>query len=151
VAEAKAIYQRALLRTPDNAVLLNNLALIYAQEGDAQGIAPARKAQALLPVPEITDTLGWVLVRAGQVAEGLNYLRDAQSRAAAEPGISYHIAYALVRMGRDEDALRELTRLFRKDADFPEQEAADKLRREVQARLGRGAGARDAGLDPVVE
>ncbi len=151
VAEAKAIYQRALLRTPDNAVLLNNLALIYAQEGDAQGIELARKAQALSPVPEITDTLGWVLVRAGQFAEGLNYLRDAQSRAAAEPGISYHIAYALVRLGRDEDALRELTQLLRKDGDFPEQEAADKLRREVQGRLGQGSGARDAGRDPVVE
>jgi putative PEP-CTERM system TPR-repeat lipoprotein len=151
VAEAKAIYQRALLRTPENPILLNNLALIYAQEGDAQGIALARKAQALLPVPEIADTLGWVLVRAGQVAEGLGYLRDAQSRAAADPGISYHIAYALVRMGRDEEALRELALLVRKDADFPEQEAADQLRREVQARLGRGSGARDAGLDLVVE
>lgn len=149
--EAKAIYQRALVRTPDNAALLNNLALIYVQEASPKAIELARKAHALLPAPEITDTLGWVLVRSGQLEEGLNYLRDAQTRAAAEPGISYHIAYALVRMGRPEDARRELKSLFQKDTDFPERDAAIKLQEELDTAATARARAQDAGFDPAVE
>jgi cellulose synthase operon protein C len=149
-AEAKEIYQRALARTPDNATLLNNLALIYAQEGSPKAIELARKAHQILPAPEITDTLGWVLVRAGQFDEGLTHLRDAQTRAAAEPGIGYHIAYALDRMGRPDEALAELKRLFGKDTDFPERDDAGTLRRAIEARIGAGGG-RGTGFDAVVE
>jgi hypothetical protein len=39
-------------------------------------------------------------VQRGEFADGLRYLRDARSRAAADPGISDHIAVALKEMGR---------------------------------------------------
>jgi predicted Zn-dependent protease len=149
--EAKEVYRRALARTPKNATVLNNLALIYAQEGSPKGIELARQAHQLLPAPEITDTLGWVLVQAGQVPEGLNYLRDAQSRAAAQPGIGYHIAFALDRLDRQDEALRELKILFQKDQDFPEREAALKLRRTIEAHTAAAPGGRKAGFDPVAE
>ena len=151
VAEAKDLYQRALARTPKNATLLNNLALLYSQEGSPKAIELARQAHDLLPSPEITDTLGWVLVRDGKLEDGLTYLREAQARAAAAPGVAYHIAYALERLGRPDEARRELKLLFQKDPDFPEREAAGKLRRELDARPAAAGVERGAEFDQVVE
>ena len=149
--EAKEIYQRVLASAPDNATALNNLALVYAREGGPKAIEFARKAYALVPAPEITDTLGWVLVQGGQVEEGLKYLREAQSRAAAAPGVGYHIAYALERLGRKDEALRELKILFQKESDFPERDAALTLRRQLEPRNAVPDGRPDPGLDPVAE
>jgi len=151
LAEAKEIYQRALARTPDNATVLNNLALIYAQEGSPKAIELARRAHELLPAPEITDTLGWVLVQGGQVEDGLNYLREAQARAAADASVGYHIAYALDRLGRREEALRELKIVFQKEKDFPEREAAGTLRRRLESGAAPSEGRRDPGFDPLAD
>ncbi len=161
--EARQVYEQALARTPDNPALLNNLALVYAKEQSPRALELARKAHGLLPAPEITDTLGWVLVQAGQVEEGLEYLRQAQTRSADQPGVGYHIAVALDRLGRREEALRELKVLNEKGKDFPEREAADALRRQLQAQVpGQDPGQdqdqgafhmrrADPGFDPVAD
>ncbi len=151
-AEAKEIYERALARTPNNVTLLNNLALIYAEEGSPKALELARKAHQALPAPEITDTLGWVLVKSGQVEAGLGYLREAQTKAAAQAGVGYHIAYALERLGRQDEALGELRRILQQDSDFPEREAALNLRRQLEsAEAANAPTGRNLGFDPVAE
>lgn len=150
VAEAKAVYQRALARTPDNAALLNNLALVYARERSPRALELARKAHALLPAPEITDTLGWVMVQGGQVEEGLNYLREAQGRSPDQPGVYYHIAYALDRLGRRDEALGALKVLFQKDKDFPERTEATALRSRLMAQEPATDRRSAPNFDPVV-
>ena len=139
---ARALYEEALARTPDNPLLLNNLALIYASEGKPEALDLARRAHAAMPgTPELADTLGWILVLDGQVTEGLKYLRDAQSRAANDPGNRYHIAYALEKLNRHDEALRELDAAFEVNRPFPERDKAQELRRSLEA---RGAGASSA-------
>lgn len=139
-AEARMLLERALTQAPDNAVLLNNLAMVSADLDDPAALDYARRAYQLLPsAPEIADTLGWILVRRGQAEEGLRYLRDAQSRAAADDaGIGYHIGYALNVLGRTAEAIAELEKIATSEsADPQEQQRASRLLAELRAK-GRG-------------
>lgn len=152
-ADAQAIYRKALADSPDDPMLLNNLAMIYGNERRAEAIALARRAHALMPAaPEIADTLGWILVLDGQVDEGLKLLRDAQSRSADDPGIGYHIGYALDALGRNAEARRVLGQTLHAERPFPEREEAEKLLRRLDASApgtaGTGSGGRvDPGID----
>ena len=88
----------------------------------------ARRAHQAAPKdPAISDTLGWMLVRAGHPGEGLEYLRDARSRASANPEIRYHLAAALSLLGREQEALRELQQAIAYGTDFEGLEEARAL------------------------
>jgi len=134
-SQAVELFEKTLAQSPDNPLLLNNLALAYADSGDARALDHARRAYELRPgAPEIADTLGWVLVKQGEVLEGLRHLRDAQSRAATDAGISYHIAVALSELGRTDEAIDELVRAMRSAAGSAwEQERAARLLQELRA------------------
>jgi putative PEP-CTERM system TPR-repeat lipoprotein len=126
--EAQALYEQVLVQARDNPILFNNLALVLLRKDDPRALEYARKAHALLPnVPQVADTLGWILVKSGNPSEGLKHLRDAQSRAADDPGISYHIAVALSELGRPKEAIAELRRAVSREADFAEREGAEAL------------------------
>jgi putative PEP-CTERM system TPR-repeat lipoprotein len=131
---AMALFEQALERAPDNAMLLNNLAVVYNEQNDPRALVYARRAHDLLPnAAETGDTLGWVLVSQGEHAEGLKYLRDAQTRAAGDPGISYHIAVALKGLGRTEEAMTQLTRLLQSpNLDGAERDRAARLLEELR-------------------
>jgi tetratricopeptide (TPR) repeat protein len=134
---AMALLEQALERSPDNPMLLNNLAVVYNDLDDPRALVYARRAHDLLPsAAETGDTLGWVLVSRGQLSEGLKYLRDAQTRAAGDPGISYHIAVALKGLGRTEEAMAQLTRLLQSaDADFAQRDQAARLLEQLRSML----------------
>jgi len=137
IDEAKALFEKTLAQAPNNALLLNNMAMIYAETGDPRAADYARRAYELMPAaPEIADTLGWVLVKQGEIGEGLRHLRDAQSRAASDAGISYHIAVALRELGRVDEAIDELMRSMRSDAQRNEKERASRLLAELRAAAG---------------
>ena len=133
--KALALFERAERQAPDNPMLLNDLAVIYNALGDERALDYARRAYDKLPAsPEVGDTLGWILVQRGEVADGLRYLRDARSRAASDPGISYHIAVALKEMGRNAEAMDELVSLLRESRQqrFAEREQATALLDELR-------------------
>ena len=78
--------------------------------------------------PDFTDTLGWILVETGNPEEGLPYLRDAHTRAASNLEIRYHIAVALYRLDRKEEALAELKAILtERKARFPSRGDAEAL------------------------
>lgn len=131
--EAQALFEQSFARSPDSPLLLNNLALLFLRKNDPRALEYAQKAHELLPgVPQIADTLGWILVRAGRPGEGLKHLRDAQSRGAGDPGISYHIAVALRELGRAEEALRELQSAIRHRGEFRERMDAEALLEQLK-------------------
>ena len=108
--------------------MLNNLAMIYLHNNDPRGLEVAREAHAMAPErPKISDTLGWLLVKAGKPAEGLRHLRNANLRNSADRGIRYHIAAALVDLGRADEAGRELRGILSDDTAFPDRSAAEAL------------------------
>jgi putative PEP-CTERM system TPR-repeat lipoprotein len=127
-------FEQVLAEAPNNPMLLNNLAVIYNELGDERALPYARRAHKLLPnAPETADTLGWVLVTQGELVEGLKYLRDAQTRAAGDPGISYHIAVALKGLGRRDEAMAQLTELLQSaGSDFARRDQAARMLEELR-------------------
>lgn len=107
-------HERLLESSPNDASILNNLAWLYEETGDARALATAEHAYRLSPqAPEIMDTLGWILVQRGDAARGLTLLREAHARSATNPGIRYHLAVALARLGRKNEALAQLREVMR--------------------------------------
>jgi putative PEP-CTERM system TPR-repeat lipoprotein len=128
LAQAREHYELILETAPDAPGVLNNLAYILDKQGDGGALAMARRAHQAAPKdPAISDTLGWMLVRAGHPGEGLEYLRDARSRASANPEIRYHLAAALSLLGREQEALRELQQAIAYGTDFEGLEEARAL------------------------
>lgn len=98
---ARQVYEGLVMLAKKDARAYNNLANVLLRQGDPQALKYAEQAYALAPgVPQVNDTLGWVLVSQGQVEKGLRYLREAALRAPDDPVIKEHLNQALSRLGR---------------------------------------------------
>lgn len=98
---ARQVYEGLITLDARDARAYNNLANVLLQQKDSLALKYAEQARALAPnVPQVNDTLGWVLVSQGQVEKGLRYLREAALRAPDDPVIKDHLNQALARMGR---------------------------------------------------
>ena len=103
--------------------------------GDQRALATAREAYALAPQSAaIMDTLGWILVRSGQVPEGLALLEKAAAGANVSPEIKYHYAAALAQSGAKERAKEQLTQLLGTQTSFDGRAEAQQLLVELGAR-----------------
>ncbi|MCQ8102575.1 PEP-CTERM system TPR-repeat protein PrsT [Methylomonas sp. SURF-2] len=126
--EAQKHYEFLLSRYPNEPQFLNNLAYIYFNTGDGKALSYAEKAQQLAPEQASSnDTLGWILVNSGKAEQGLHYLRNAHSRMANEPEIRYHIAVALDKLGRKDEAMQELQQIVKSNLPFKDIEHARSL------------------------
>lgn len=132
LSEAAAHYERVLKEHPQVPDILNNLANIYYRLDDQRALGTAEKAHALAPEDvSINDTLGWILANQGQAERSLRYLRDAHYRDSGNPEIRYHIAFALVKLGRRDEAKRELETALDSGKPFDGIEEARKLQQEL--------------------
>jgi tetratricopeptide (TPR) repeat protein len=131
-ADARSLYEEILKRTPDEPDVLNNLANILLAQGNPAALDYAERAHRLAPNDaSVQDTLGWTLVQQGQVDAGLRHLRDARLRAPHNAEIRYHLAAALVRAGRAEEARKELQPVLASLASSPSGPEARKLAQEL--------------------
>ena len=125
-------YLYILERNPDDVSALNNIAWLYQLEGNADGLKYAERAHTLAPErPEVTDTLGWLLVQNGQTNRGLVLLQEAAVKAPHIPEIRYHVAVALAKAGRRDEARKVLDRLLKSGKGFQGIEDAKKLRAQL--------------------
>jgi putative PEP-CTERM system TPR-repeat lipoprotein len=110
-------YEFLLAKSPDNLVVLNNLAWCYQQVKDKRAVETAEKALNLNPEnPDVIDTLGWIVVESGDVRKGVELLRKAASLAPKSPEIRYHYAQSLAKIGNRPAAKEEFEKLL---FDFP--------------------------------
>jgi putative PEP-CTERM system TPR-repeat lipoprotein len=106
---ARLEYEQLLKGTPNDASTLNNLANVLLRLDPAAAVPVAERALAAAPGnANVIDTLGWVLLQNGQNERALQLLRDARLRSPAQPTIRYHLAAALVKAGRNQEAKAEL-------------------------------------------
>jgi putative PEP-CTERM system TPR-repeat lipoprotein len=127
-AEAIEEYQKLLEVDPNNVMALNNLAWLYQEANNPEGVKYAERAYKLVPHrPEVIDTLGWLLVQNGDTNRGLVLLQEATTKAPHLPDIRYHMAAALAKAGRREEARKELDRLIKSNKTFPERDKAEAL------------------------
>jgi cellulose synthase operon protein C len=128
-------YRQILQRQPKHVPSLNNLAWLYHQLGDSRALASAREAYALAPQSTaIMDTLGWILVQTGQVAEGLPLLEKAAAPTNAPAEVKYHYAAALARSGARDQAREQLSQLLGTQAGFDSRAEAQQLLVQLGAR-----------------
>jgi putative PEP-CTERM system TPR-repeat lipoprotein len=132
--QAIAYHERINDRWPGDPVIVNNLAWLYQRASDPRALTYAEQAHALAPEqPEILDTLGWSLVRQGEAGRGLTLLREAFARESTRIRTRYHIAVALDRLGRPEEARKELEAVLQFGSG-PLATSARKLLNELSAR-----------------
>jgi putative PEP-CTERM system TPR-repeat lipoprotein len=108
---AAAHLERAYSLLPNNPIVLNNLAWVRYELNRPGALSVARRAYRLASTaPAVIDTLGWILVQEGEVEEGVKLLYTANDAAPQVGDIAYHLAYALEKTGKKEDAIAVLER-----------------------------------------
>ena len=128
VTEAKKQYEAVITARPDHVPSLNELALIYHRDGDARALDYAKRAYAAAPgSPIVTDTVGWIMVRQGDVPNGLKLLARARDGAPEDPSIQYHVAYTLERTGKKSEAVEILKKAIASGKRFDEKADAELL------------------------
>lgn len=139
LAQAGTQYERILKEQGEDAVVLNNLANILRAQDKPQdkqkALEYAQRAYALAPNDAaVQDTLGWMLVEQGEIDRGIRHLRDARLRDPQNPEIRYHLAAALARAGRSEEARRELEPAMKEGLQYASREGATALWRTLSTR-----------------
>jgi predicted Zn-dependent protease len=127
IDDAERDLNAVLAKRPNDLVALNNLAWIYQQRNDPRARELARRAFLLAPMPQVADTLGWILVSQGDAATGLPLLRQAAGQLQTDPAVLYHLAVALSATGHRDDAITILTALVKAEGEFDDKPAARKL------------------------
>jgi cellulose synthase operon protein C len=128
-ASAVQQYRRLLDAHPNNATILNSLALASAQLKDPKAIEFAEQANKLAPdQPSIMNTLGTLLLDKGETARGVDLLRKASALAPQSADIRLSLAKALVQSGDKAAARRELDELTKLGDKFAQQSEVLKLR-----------------------
>lgn len=93
--QAQKLYEAALSHNANNALTLNNLAMIYFAKNDSRAITLAEQAYKLQPQnPAVLDTYGWILVGSKQREKGITLLQQAAALAPDVPEIADHLKRA---------------------------------------------------------
>jgi cellulose synthase operon protein C len=126
--EAIAEYERLAKQEPADPAVLNNLAWLLYEKGDARALDFAQQAHRAAPkVPEIADTYGWILVERNQAAAGLDVLQAALAGSPGNPDIQYHVAAAYAKSGQQGKAVELLRQSLKSGKPFRSREAAERL------------------------
>ena len=102
-------YETAYALDPKNHIIANNLAWLYQEKGDNKALGLAEKVLPLAENnPQVADTVGWIFVQNGKPIRGLVLLQQAALQAPHLPEIRVHLAEALIKTGRKNEARKEL-------------------------------------------
>lgn len=113
-AQAAKEYEAMLAIVPNAAGTMNNLAWVLGQEEQfPKAIEYAERANKLAPnVPALMETLGTLLVNAGQKDRGIKILKDAVTLDPRQTDVRLGYAKALMKVENREEARRELEQIL---------------------------------------
>jgi tetratricopeptide (TPR) repeat protein len=109
--EARQDYEHCLRLNPKNAMALNNLALLLAENhGDLdQALTYAQRARQLLPhFPDVSDTLGQIYLKKQLTDSALDTFKEIVAQQPARAIYRYHLGQAYAQKGEKEKAIQEL-------------------------------------------
>ncbi|HEX5226624.1 MAG TPA: tetratricopeptide repeat protein [Bryobacteraceae bacterium] len=119
--QAIANYRKALAKTPDDPVVLNNLAFLLAQTGGDNKEALQMVSTALRKapnVPQLRDTLAWVEIKSNNTSEALPILHTLTDKYPENTTFRYHYAVALMQSGDRAGAKRQAEMALSKNPPF---------------------------------
>jgi tetratricopeptide (TPR) repeat protein len=136
------LYEMMYERAPNQPVIANNLAsMISTYREDAESLerayAIARRLRGSDFAP-FQDTYGWIAYRQGDYDEALEHLEPAAAVLVDEPLVQYHLGMAYAAVGRNEEALAQLTRALQLAGPEDTRAQFETARAEI-ARLQGGA------------
>jgi tetratricopeptide (TPR) repeat protein len=124
--EARARYQEVLEIDPRAAVAANNLAWMYADQGQQLDIALqlAQTATAQLPdEPSVSDTLAWVYYKKDLSESAIRILEPLTQQQPKNPIFRYHLGMAYAQTGKNDLARQSLERALA--LNLPARETAE--------------------------
>jgi len=124
--EAKKQYEAVLARNATSPIAANNLAWLYAEDGEKLDVALqlAQTAKQRLPnQAEVNDTLGFVYLKKDLPSLAIPPLQDAVKAQPKNPTFLYRLASAQAKTGNKTAARALLERALASGTAFPE--AAD--------------------------
>jgi len=130
---AIAEYERLSKDQPQDFIALNNLAWLYLQKDDARALDAAKAAYKISAgAPPVADTLGWILLKKGDVSAAEPYLASAVAALPNNPDIQYHWAAALYRSGKKPEAQAILEKITATQVNFSSKPDAQKLLADIK-------------------
>jgi tetratricopeptide (TPR) repeat protein len=133
--EARLAYEQCLKIDPRNAVALNNLAYLLAENnGDLEmALTYAQRSKQLLPqLNEIADTLGWIYLKKGLTDSAIEQFRDIVTKQPSHSTYRYHLGMAYAQKGDRLKAIQELNGALK---NSPPKDESDKIK-QLLAKLG---------------
>ena len=115
-------YRKALVETPGNALIMNNLAyLLVENHGDLKeaGRLATEGLRKAPDNPSLKDTLGWVEVQQGNMAAAVQLFSSLTRSQPDNATFLYHYAVALFRSGDHGGAKRQLEAALAKQPSGP--------------------------------
>ncbi len=128
--QIEQIYQDMLAQSPDEPMLLNNLAWHYATTDTRleEAITLARQSIEAEREPTYLDTLGWLYYKTGRYDDALALFREAlELDTENAQTYLYHLGATLYELGRISEAREALRKATQPGYDFDEYEHAAAL------------------------
>ena len=126
-ATAEKYLEMSLVKEPNDAITLNNLAWIYQQRNDPRAKPTALHAYTRAPTADTADTLGWIMATGGDPQGGLELEQQAHLQKPTSKTIAYHLAVVLKDLGRRQEAIDTLKPILADPAEFDERADAGRL------------------------
>ena len=104
---AEADLRHALALSPDQPYVLNYLGYSYAEQGRDLEEARHMLERALAQKPRdgaFLDSLGWIILRQGDVPQAIEQLQEAAELTPEDPTVNYHLGVAYWQAGRRVEA-----------------------------------------------
>ncbi len=121
--DAKKRYETIINADPTAAVAANNLAWIYAEEGEKldEALRLAQSAATKLPEnPEVSDTIGWIYYKKELPALAVPAFERSVEKAPDNASYHYHLALALSRSGDNARARAAVQEALKLKPDYAE-------------------------------
>jgi putative PEP-CTERM system TPR-repeat lipoprotein len=115
--EAKKAYEATIADVSAAPVAANNLAFLYAEDGQNLDTALqlASTAKKLLPESsEVDDTLGWIYYKKNLASLAIPPLQESLKKRPNNPGVLYHLGMTYAKVGdkvKSRDALERALKL----------------------------------------
>jgi tetratricopeptide (TPR) repeat protein len=121
--EAKKTYATLIADVPSAPVAANNLAFLYAEDGQNLDTALqlASTAKKLLPEsPEVDDTLGWIYYKKDLASLAIPPLEDSLKKRPSDASVLYHLGMSYAKIGdkaKSREALQRALKLNLRKTD----------------------------------
>ncbi|MFZ0463256.1 MAG: tetratricopeptide repeat protein [Candidatus Acidiferrum sp.] len=111
LTKASEVFQKALNIDPNFAIAENNLAWVYAQQGQNLDVALSLAQTAKAKNPQIidfSDTMAWIMYRQGKYAQALPLLQECVKRDPEFAQYHYHLGMVLMADGQKVEGKAQL-------------------------------------------